>query len=496
MVRLSKHMDPRRRFMSILVIAYVLSLPVISAVTYMILRNHAVDNAYERGQLYLITIEAVKHYVEKDLRPALYRELPGRFVLEGMSRSYVSAEIARKVNSSYQGYLYRTAQLENPRNPDNLADPFEAEIIRKFQRDPGLDQWQGNRNTRDGKFFVITRRGKPYLSPCMMCHGSPGDAPQELVGRYGSEAGFGIQEGSNISATFVYIPITSHLTAAKQKVLSFIALYTVFLSIVFLYINHRWDDLYNQIEKHGKNTARINKDLADLNMAMESMVAERTLGLMALTVADKVRNPAAIIGGACRHVLAHDREDLPEGLRNSLDLVVEESAELESIVRDFEALVHSRKSRFKFEDVNALIEKLMPVLMSEAEKKNLTIEFKHSAGAIKLNLERNLFRNAMYHLAMNAIEATPEGGEVVLNTVLTENNVEIVVTDTGSGLPEGGQDRLFEPFYSTKDHSYGLGLPLVKQIVTEHMGQIMARSLPEGGAEFLIRIPLRWKSSL
>ncbi len=112
---------------------------------------------------------------------------------------------------------------------------------------------------------------------------------------------------------------------------------------------------------------------------------------------------------------------------------------------------------------------------------------------IAVQAGEDMFRDLAASISHDAaVSATPAGGKVTLSTLLTESHTEVVVRDTGPGLPEENQDRLFEPFYSTKAHSYGLGLPLVKQIVTEHMGEIEARSLPEGGAEFRIRIPLRW----
>ena len=87
-----------------LVAVYVISLPIIAALTYIILKQNAVKSAYSMGRLRLATMEAVKHYVAEELRPLLYRELPGCFIVEGMSRSYVTGEIARGVQKEYPSY--------------------------------------------------------------------------------------------------------------------------------------------------------------------------------------------------------------------------------------------------------------------------------------------------------------------------------------------------------------------------------------------------------
>ncbi|HWR90615.1 MAG TPA: DUF3365 domain-containing protein, partial [Dissulfurispiraceae bacterium] len=153
--------DPRRKFLLLLIVIYIVSVPIISSITYFILRDNAISDAYSTGKLYLTSVEATKHYVAQELRPSLYRALPGKFVIEGMSRSYVANSIARKIYSEYGGFKYKNAALSNPMNPLNLADDFEADVIRNFIKDRKIREWQGFRTKDDDQYYVLARPGEP-----------------------------------------------------------------------------------------------------------------------------------------------------------------------------------------------------------------------------------------------------------------------------------------------------------------------------------------------
>ncbi|WP_333652474.1 hypothetical protein [Dissulfurispira sp.] len=116
-----------------------------------------------------------------------------------------------------------------------------------------------------------------------------------------------------------------------------------------------------------KRIEAVNADLTELNQELETMVAERTMSLMALTVADRVRNPAAVIGWTCKRIL--EKEKVPEKLGENLKDVIDESEKLESIVKDFEALLKSKQSRFMYEDINEIVKGVVSIVEKEADEK-------------------------------------------------------------------------------------------------------------------------------
>ena len=257
-----------------LLVIFVVSLPVISGLTYLVLKEDAIRDAYSAAKLHLSTIEAVRHYVATELRPALYRDLSGKFVLEGMSRSYAANTIAREVHEKYPGYRYKNAVISAPMNPMNGADEFEKKIITLFTRDRGLREWQGLNVGPEGSFYVLARPGEPFNRDCLNCHGDPATAPVEILRKYGPSGGFNRKAGELLDAKFVYIPIDVPLASARKAVAIFIGIYVVFGFTILSVIHVRFTKLYDQIDADKRRIEDINLELLNLNEDMESIIAD------------------------------------------------------------------------------------------------------------------------------------------------------------------------------------------------------------------------------
>ncbi len=244
-------------------------------------------------------------------------------------------------------------------------------------------------------------------------------------------------------------------------------------------------------ERLMKEIASINADLTELNQELETIGAERTMSLMALTVADRIRNPAAMIGGRCRRLMT--KENVSETVRDGLQYILEGSESLDKIVKDFEAFLKSRKTQFKNEDLNKIIESVISVSEKEATFKGIEMKIVLSNEPLRMNMQQDLLRVAVFHIVKNAIEATSEGGIVSIETGKDGDSVMLNVSDSGYGIPEHDVENVFRPFFSTKERGFGLGLPLVKQIITEHLGEVNVCSRPGQGSTFNIKFPVRWK---
>jgi signal transduction histidine kinase len=244
---------------------------------------------------------------------------------------------------------------------------------------------------------------------------------------------------------------------------------------------------YNRLIRVEKEYRHI---LEEFNQEMETLVAERTMGLMALTLADRVRNPAAAIGGIGRRLL--EKEDLPEKARGGLEDIVMEAEKLDVIVKDFNTLLRNRQSMFSYEDINDIVGGVLAFIGEEAAGRKVGLEVHLARQPLKINVQKNLLRVAIFHVMRNALEATPPGGHVFVTTSGNDGTVCLTITDTGSGIPPEDLPRVFDPFFSTKQHKFGMGLPLVKQIVTEHLGEIGVKSGPGMGALFTMTFPSHW----
>ncbi|MGD2079522.1 MAG: ATP-binding protein [Nitrospirota bacterium] len=109
------------------------------------------------------------------------------------------------------------------------------------------------------------------------------------------------------------------------------------------------------------------------------------------------------------------------------------------------------------------------------------------------NAQKELLRIALFNMLRNAIEVSPEGGRVAISTSRANGSVVFSVCDSGKGIPATDLDKIFAPSYSSKIYSFGMGLPLIKQIVSEHMGEMGVDSVKGQGTTFRVIFPFRWK---
>ncbi|MEE9523743.1 MAG: HAMP domain-containing sensor histidine kinase, partial [Thermodesulfovibrionales bacterium] len=213
--------------------------------------------------------------------------------------------------------------------------------------------------------------------------------------------------------------------------------------------------------------------------------------LMALTVADKVRNPATVIGGLCRRIF--EKEKVSGRLGGDLNNIIEETHKLEEIVNDFQTLLKSRQSMFKLDDINKTVKSVVSIIKKEAASRAIKMTADISEEPLNINMQKHLLRIALFHIMRNSIEATPEGGSITVKTFTDGDIAVIKVSDTGNGISQEDIERIFDPFFSTKKSGFGMGLPLVKQILHEHLGELSVESKPGKGTVFNITFPIRWK---
>jgi len=128
----------------------------------------------------------------------------------------------------------------------------------------------------------------------------------------------------------------------------------------------------------------------------------------------------------------------------------------------------------------------------QAAFKDIDVRKELTADLPRLHLDKGQIQQVLINLTLNAIESTPAGGSITLNTSLNarRRRVEISVSDTGEGIPEELIDKVFDPFFTTKEEGTGLGLAITHGIIEQHGGTIEAQNREHEGTTFLIKIPL------
>ena len=130
-------------------------------------------------------------------------------------------------------------------------------------------------------------------------------------------------------------------------------------------------------------------------------------------------------------------------------------------------------------DLNALAGEVLDLLHPQLDHLSVTVE-KRLAGAQEVCIDRNVFRRAIMNLVLNGAQAMPQGGRLEVGTARENGRVRFFVKDCGPGITEEQADRLFEPFYTTKEGGIGLGLAVTKRIVEDHGGKVGFSTSKEG----------------
>ena len=142
--------------------------------------------------------------------------------------------------------------------------------------------------------------------------------------------------------------------------------------------------------------------------------------------------------------------------------------------------------------VNELVEEAVALFRAQLAapgRPPVTVRLELDPAAGTIRADREQLRRAVQNLLLNAIDAMPEGGDLRITTVRSNETVRLDVSDTGQGLGEEERSRLFTPYYTTKQHGTGLGLAIVQSVVTDHRGKIWVDSEPGRGATFHIELP-------
>jgi len=250
------------------------------------------------------------------------------------------------------------------------------------------------------------------------------------------------------------------------------------------------------------------KDLTEWGRTLEGRVEERTrelretqeqlvvseklasLGKMAAGVAHEINNPLTSIL-INTHLLLERRPEGDED-REPLGLIADETSRCATIVKgllDFARQTPSQEARA---DINAIVDRTLQLLEKQATVRNIRIEKNLDRAIPLIEVDKNKIQQVFSNLAINACEAMPEGGVLVVASRLSrdETHAEVAFTDTGVGIPKENIAKLFDPFFTTKSFGTGLGLAVSYGIVRQRGGTIHVRSEVGKGTVFTVRIPL------
>lgn len=230
--------------------------------------------------------------------------------------------------------------------------------------------------------------------------------------------------------------------------------------------------LTDELEVKNRELARKNR-LADL-------------GQMASHIAHEVRNslvPVTLYLSMLRRRLAGEADSL-----NVLEKVEAGFLALDVTVNDLLQFTADRDPQLQLVDLRGLVDEVVSSLAPQMSAQHICTKV-DVPDHLPLTADQGMLRRAILNLVINAIDAMPRGGDLVITSYAGLSSIDLEIADSGDGLSEEVRRRAFEPFFTTKSGGTGLGLAIVYRIAEVHGGQVIAANCLEGGAAFTIRLP-------
>jgi two-component system sensor histidine kinase HydH len=220
--------------------------------------------------------------------------------------------------------------------------------------------------------------------------------------------------------------------------------------------------------------------------ALYAEIAELAGGL-----AHEIRNPLSTMS-LNLDLLAEDFEN-PETqrdrrIRQKIDRIRQQTDRLQDILEDFLRFARVQALRDDPCDLKGVVEELRDFCEPQAVVHGVVIRTQYE-DLPPLPLDVDLFKQALLNLILNALNAMPDGGELILSTRAEGEFQVLDVTDTGKGILPDHQAKVFQAFFTTRPGGTGLGLPTTRKIVEAHGGSIEVFSEPGLGSRFTVRLP-------
>ncbi|MHC5038594.1 MAG: two-component system sensor histidine kinase NtrB, partial [Planctomycetota bacterium] len=233
-------------------------------------------------------------------------------------------------------------------------------------------------------------------------------------------------------------------------------------------------------------TASRRKTERDLRNARTSSLAS-----LGASIAHEIRNPLnsialnlQLLQEGIRDLDCKEREDLIE----ESGVIVEEIENLNRVVGDLLRFAQKPASLLTRGDASEAVSRALRLLWGEARKAGVRVE-RHLQPLPDVLFDEDMLSRAIYNMALNAIQAMPEGGTLTVRTEARPHSALIEITDTGPGIPLEEREKIFGLFYSRRPGGTGIGLPITHRIVEAHGGHLTVGDRAEGGAVFQVHLP-------
>jgi two-component system, NtrC family, sensor histidine kinase HydH len=233
------------------------------------------------------------------------------------------------------------------------------------------------------------------------------------------------------------------------------------------------DRLKQAREKAERNAEERQKAYDELQKTFEQLLqAEKltSLGELSAGIVHEVRNPLGAIKGAVEILEDELAEDSPR--REFADLAKKEVERLDKLVGEFLRFARPATLSVRPNDLNEIVESVVSLVENQATAQSVSIERNLQRDLPKVSVDGEQIKQVLLNLAINSLQAMPDGGKLFFRTFSDDKLCVVEVADTGDGIDEKISGKIFDPFFTTKEKGVGLGLSIAHKIVSQHNGNL------------------------
>lgn len=220
--------------------------------------------------------------------------------------------------------------------------------------------------------------------------------------------------------------------------------------------------------------------------------AYEELAELAGSLAHEIKNPLSVIK-LNMELMAEDFEDetspAARRAKKKIDTIQKQCDRLENLLNDFLRFTRLSQLELSPGDLNEQVDQVLDFFDPQTHQLKIEVIRYLDPDLPNIRIDKNSIHAALMNLVKNAIEAMPDGGQLLVRTRLTKNGVALDLIDNGCGMDDDALLNMFNAFYSNKDQGSGLGLPTAKRIIEAHGGWISVQSDVGRGTQFTLEFP-------
>lgn len=245
-----------------------------------------------------------------------------------------------------------------------------------------------------------------------------------------------------------------------------------------------------ELQNTAEQLSKVYRDLQDSFEQLKRADRLSAIGQLSAGLAHEIRNPLASIEGAIDILERNPGSE--EKRQEFFGIMKKECQRLKRLLTNLLDFAKPRPPRIQTVGINQIVESVVSLAGPIAERCGISLQTAIPPDLPQVECDAEQLQQVILNLALNAVQAMSEGGQVTLAARKQDLQVLVVVKDEGCGIPPEDLDKVFDPFYTTKESGTGLGLSVAHQIVNQHGGAITVEANPDRGMTFAILLPVRY----